>query len=58
MHLGIVHVVDLKSELVGSREDALADIGFTALSDLNGPLFERLETWSQFCIRHLAGEIA
>jgi predicted NUDIX family phosphoesterase len=54
VHLGIVHVVDLKSDAVASREDALLDLGFTPLSELNGPLFDRLETWSQFCIRHLA----
>jgi predicted NUDIX family phosphoesterase len=55
VHLGIVHLVDLKSDFVRSREDALTDLGFTALDELNGPLMERLETWSQFCIRHLAG---
>lgn len=54
VHLGIVHLVDLKSDAVGSREDALLDLGFTPLAELNGPLFDRLETWSQFCIRHLA----
>lgn len=54
VHLGIVHVVDLKSDAVNSREDALTDLGFTPLADLNGALFERLETWSQFCIRHLS----
>lgn len=55
VHLGIVHLVDLKSDAVSSREDALTDLGFTPLSELNGPVFDRLETWSQFCIRHLAG---
>lgn len=55
VHLGIVHLIDLATEEVASREDALADLGFTALAELNGPWFERLETWSQFCIRHLAG---
>jgi len=54
VHLGIVHLVDLKSDAVSSREDALADLGFTPLSELNGPIFERLETWSRFCVRHLA----
>ena len=54
VHLGIVHVVDLKSEAVNSREDALTDLGFTPLAELNGALFERLETWSQFCIRHFS----
>jgi predicted NUDIX family phosphoesterase len=54
VHLGIVHLIDLKSDAVASREDALLDLGFTPLSELNGPEYERLETWSQFCIRHLA----
>ena len=54
VHLGIVHLIDLQSEAVASREDALLELGFTALAELNGPCFERLETWSQFCIRHLA----
>jgi predicted NUDIX family phosphoesterase len=55
VHLGIVHLVDLKSEAVSSREDALADLGFSPLAELAGPHFENLETWSQFCIQHLAG---
>ena len=54
VHLGIVHLVDLESAEVTSREDALADLAFTPLAELNGPYFDRLETWSQFCIRHLA----
>lgn len=57
VHLGIVHLVDLKSDAVSSREDALSDLGFTALEELNGPAYERLETWSQFCVRHLAASI-
>ncbi len=54
VHLGIVHLVDLKSEAVRSREDALGDLGFASLADLAGLEFERLETWSQYCIQHLA----
>ena len=54
VHLGVVHLVELSSDRVSSREDALLELGFTSLEELNGPLFERLETWSQFCICHLA----
>ena len=54
VHLGIVHLIDLQSEAVASREDALLELGFTTLAKLNGPWFGRLETWSQICIRHLA----
>jgi predicted NUDIX family phosphoesterase len=55
VHLGIVHLVDLESDAVASREDALLDLTFTPLAELNGPMFDRLETWSAFCVRHLAG---
>jgi predicted NUDIX family phosphoesterase len=55
VHLGIVHLVDLKSAAVTAREDALADLGFSPLAELDGARFEELETWSRFCVRHLAG---
>lgn len=54
VHLGIVHLVDLDSEDVASREDALTDLQFSSLEELRGPAFDRLETWSQHCIAHLA----
>ncbi len=54
VHLGIVHLVELETTAVISREDALTDLSFTPLAELNGEWFERLETWSQICIRHLA----
>lgn len=54
VHLGVVHLIELTSDAVASREDALTDLGFTPLQDLNGEWFERLETWSQHCIRHLS----
>ncbi|GAA5480886.1 hypothetical protein Hsar01_00090 [Haloferula sargassicola] len=55
VHLGVVHLIEVEHDGVRSNEDALADLSFTSLGDLAGPLFERLETWSQACIRHLAG---
>jgi predicted NUDIX family phosphoesterase len=54
VHLGIVHIVDLHSDEVSSREDALADLGFSPLAMLNGERYAELETWSAFCVRHLA----
>ncbi len=54
VHLGIVHLIDLDTAEVTAREDALAELALSPLSDLNGPIFDRLETWSQHCIRHLA----
>jgi len=54
VHLGVVHLVELETAEVTSREDAIANLGFSSLADLAGPMFESLETWSQHCIRHLA----
>lgn len=54
VHLGLVHLIDLETTSLHAREDALAELAFAPLADLRGPLFERLETWSQFCIRALA----
>jgi predicted NUDIX family phosphoesterase len=54
VHLGVVHLVDLETTDALSREDALTDLGFSSLTDLRGPLFDRLETWSQHCITHLS----
>jgi len=54
VHLGVVHLVELETANVTSREDAIANLGFASLSELAGPWFDTLETWSQHCIRHLA----
>jgi predicted NUDIX family phosphoesterase len=54
VHLGVVHLVELESEEVSSREDALTDLSWASISELNGVLFERLETWSALCARWLA----
>lgn len=54
VHLGIVHLIEIDDDTVRSNEDALTDLAFAELAELNGAMFERLETWSQFCVRHLA----
>lgn len=54
VHLGVVHLIELENDDVTAREDALTDLTFTPLHELNTTLFDRLETWSQFCVRHLA----
>lgn len=51
VHLGVVHLVDLGEGEIRAREDALSELSFSPISELNGPLFERLETWSQHCVR-------
>lgn len=50
VHLGIVHLVDLAGDQVFSAEDALTDLQFSKLMRLQGEMYDRLETWSQFCI--------
>lgn len=54
VHLGVVHLVELADDVAEANEDALSELGFSTIDDLSGPLFERLETWSQFCVRYLA----
>lgn len=55
VHLGVVHLIEIESDAVHAREDCLADLSFTPLNELAGPMFERLETWSQHCVSLLAG---
>jgi predicted NUDIX family phosphoesterase len=47
VHLGVVHLFELESAVVRSREDALAEAGFAPLSELVAEPDE-FETWSQF----------
>lgn len=50
VHLGVVHICDLPTPGVTSREDALADAGFVPLSELLAEI-ESFETWSQICLQ-------
>jgi len=54
VHLGLVHLIEVDHDRVRANEDALADLRFDPLEQLAGPDFDRLETWSQACVRHLA----
>lgn len=54
VHLGVVHLVELESDEVASREDALTDLSWATVEELNAGLHERLETWSQLCVKHLS----
>jgi predicted NUDIX family phosphoesterase len=54
VHLGVVHLLELESAEVRSREDALADAGFAPLAEL-APRADEFETWSQFVLRELTG---
>jgi len=49
VHLGIVHLFELDSNAVTSNEDSIADLRFSTISELQGEMYDSLETWSQFC---------
>ncbi len=49
VHLGIVHVLDLDSPVVRSREESLAEHGFARPGELRRDI-EAFETWSQFLL--------
>jgi len=49
VHLGVVHVFDLESDQVTSNEDAIANLEFCTVEELQGDLRDSLESWSQFC---------
>jgi predicted NUDIX family phosphoesterase len=53
VHLGVVHLFDLSSPKVAAREEALAELRFRTVAELQGELFDSLESWSQFCARSL-----
>jgi predicted NUDIX family phosphoesterase len=49
VHLGVVHVYELKSPSVRPREEGLADPEFVEVLDLRRH-WDEFETWSQICI--------
>ncbi len=53
VHLGVVHLFELSSPRVEPNESSLADMGFYSLEELNGELYDRLESWSQIAVRAL-----
>ena len=50
VHLGVVHMIDLESDDVAANEDAIANLALCTLDDLRGDLYDRLETWTRFCV--------
>ena len=50
VHLGVVHLVDLETPEVRAHEDALAALAIHSLEELQGALYDGLETWSKFCV--------
>ncbi|WP_018970139.1 hypothetical protein [Rubritalea marina] len=49
VHLGVVHLFDVTGSNVRSNEDAIVDLQLSAPSEINTAIYDRLETWSQFC---------
>jgi predicted NUDIX family phosphoesterase len=52
VHLGIVHIMQLSSCKVQSREDHLEESGFKSVDLIKSEL-DLLENWSKLCIQHL-----
>ncbi len=53
VHLGIVHMIDLETDDVMANEDAIANLALTTLDELRGDLYERLETWTRYCVDNI-----
>lgn len=49
VHLGVVHVFELDTDQVTANEDSIADVKFSSIEELQGEMYDSLETWSQFC---------
>lgn len=54
VHLGIVHVFDLDYPKVQPREKSMINAGFASPEKLMHE-FDQFETWSQICLKYLAG---
>jgi predicted NUDIX family phosphoesterase len=54
VHLGIVHIFDLDNPKVLPREKSMINAGFAPPSELVRQIDE-FETWSQICLKYLAG---
>ena len=52
VHLGVVHIFDVKDPHVRAREDDIVDAGFQPTSQLLEAA-DRFETWSQICLESL-----
>lgn len=56
VHLGVVHLIDLESDQVSANEDSIANLSLLTLEELQGALYQHLETWSQLCVDMLASQ--
>ncbi|MGB6042047.1 MAG: phosphoesterase [Pirellulales bacterium] len=49
VHLGVVHIFDVRGPQVRAREDDIVDAGFQPISQLLESV-DQFETWSQICL--------
>jgi len=54
VHLGVVHLFDVKRPDVRPRESEIVDAGFETLASLLGDL-TGFESWSRICLEALFG---
>jgi predicted NUDIX family phosphoesterase len=52
VHLGVIHLVKLSTDLVRSNEDSIVDIEFLSLAQLQAEK-DSLESWSQIALNEL-----
>ena len=52
VHLGVVHIYDVETPAVSSREDDICNTGFVPLDELLAEL-DQFETWSRICLEGL-----
>jgi predicted NUDIX family phosphoesterase len=52
VHLGVVHIFDVREPRVSPREDDILDAGFRPVEELLAQA-EGFETWSQICLKAL-----
>lgn len=55
VHLGIVHLFELKAPKVSPREKSMLDAGFAPIARLVSQQ-DQFETWSQLCLAQLFGD--
>lgn len=53
VHLGVIHLVELHSEEISPGEAAISNLTFHSKETLQGALYDQLESWSQYCAKHL-----
>ena len=54
VHLGVVHVFEVKHPSVHPRESEIIECGFRPVEEILADM-EGFETWSQICMRALFG---